>query len=31
MIVFNGKDLEEVAPVKIEDIRVSPIKATPVE
>lgn len=31
MIIFDGKDLEEVAPVKIEDIRVSPIKATPVE
>lgn len=30
MIVFNGIDLEDVAPVKIEDIRVSPIEITPV-
>lgn len=30
MIVFNGIALESVAPVKIEDIRVSPIKYSPV-
>ena len=30
MIYFNGKALESVAPVKIEDIRVSPIIQTPV-
>lgn len=30
MIVFNGITLESVAPVKIEDIRVSPIKYNPV-
>ena len=30
MILFNGKDLEEIAPVKIEDIRVGPIQITPV-
>ena len=30
MIFFNGKDLETIAPVKIEDIRVSPIKTSPV-
>ena len=26
MIIFNGVDLEEIAPVKIDDIRVSPIQ-----
>ena len=31
MIVFNGADLQEIVPVKIEDIRVSPIDAEPVE
>lgn len=30
MIVFNGVDLQNIAPVKIEDIRVSPISITPV-
>ena len=30
MIVFNGMALENIAPVKIEDIRVSPIIQTPV-
>lgn len=30
MIVFNGVSLESVAPVKIEDIRVSPIRYNPV-
>ena len=30
MIKFNGVDLENVAPVKIDDIRVSPIQTTPV-
>jgi phage-related protein len=30
MIVFNGVDITQVAPVKIEDIRVSPIKYNPV-
>ena len=30
MIIFNGVDLEEIAPVKIDDIRVSPIQITPV-
>lgn len=30
MIVFNGMALEAIAPVKIEDIRVSPIIQTPV-
>lgn len=30
MIVFDGIDLEDVAPVKIEDIRVSPISTSPV-
>ena len=30
MIIFNGVDLEEIAPVKIDDIRVSPIQTTPV-
>ena len=30
MIVFNGRTLESVAPVKIEDIRVSPIQLNPV-
>lgn len=29
MIIFNGVDLETVAPVKIDDIRVSPISTTP--
>lgn len=29
MILFNGVDLEEIAPVKIDDIRVSPIQVTP--
>lgn len=29
MIVFDGIDLEDIAPVKIEDIRVSPITITP--
>ena len=29
MIIFNGVDLEEIAPVKIDDIRVSPIQTTP--
>ena len=27
MIIFNGVDLEEIAPVKIEDIRVNPMSA----
>ena len=30
MIKFDGVDLENVAPVKIDDIRVSPIQTTPV-
>lgn len=30
MIIFNGVDLEEIAPVKIDDIRVSPIQTNPV-
>lgn len=30
MIVFNGVDLQDIAPVRIEDIRVSPISAQPV-
>ena len=30
MIIFNGKDLEEIAPVKIDDIRVNPIQTSPV-
>lgn len=30
MIVFNGVDLQDIAPVKIEDIRVSPISIQPV-
>lgn len=30
MIIFNGLALESIAPVKIEDIRVSPIVQTPV-
>ena len=30
MIVFNNKDLEQIAPVKIDDIRVSPIEISPV-
>ena len=30
MIKFDGVDLEDVAPVKIDDIRVSPIQITPV-
>lgn len=29
MIIFNGVDLETIAPVKIDDIRVSPIQTTP--
>ena len=29
MISFNGIDLQEIVPVKIEDIRVSPIQTTP--
>ena len=29
MIIFNGKDLEEVAPIKIDDIRVNPITVSP--
>lgn len=29
MIIFNGVDLEGIAPVKIDDIRVSPIQTTP--
>ena len=29
MIIFNGVDLESIAPVKIDDIRVSPIQTTP--
>lgn len=29
MITFNGIDLEEIVPVKIDDIRVSPIQITP--
>lgn len=31
MIIFNGVDLEEIAPVKIEDIRVTPMNVQPVE
>ena len=31
MIIFKGIDLEEIAPVKIEDIRVSPMSIQPVE
>ena len=30
MIIFNGVDLEEIAPVKIDDIRVTPIQTNPV-
>ena len=30
MIIFNGVDLEEIVPVKIDDIHVSPIQTTPV-
>lgn len=30
MIKFNGVDLEDIAPVKIDDIRVNPIQTTPV-
>ena len=30
MILFNNVDLEDIAPVKIDDIRVSPIQTTPV-
>lgn len=30
MIIFNGVDLETIAPVKIDDIRVGPIQTTPV-
>ena len=30
MIIFDGVSLESVAPIKIEDIRVSPIRLTPV-
>lgn len=30
MIIFNGTDLEEIAPVMIEDIRVSPVQMNPV-
>lgn len=30
MIIFDGVDLESVAPVKIDDIRVNPIQTTPV-
>lgn len=30
MITFNGVDLEDIAPVKIDDIRVNPIQTTPV-
>ena len=30
MITFNGLDLEDIAPVMIEDIRVSPLQAKPV-
>ena len=29
MIIFNGVDLEEIIPVKIDDIRVNPIQTTP--
>lgn len=29
MIVFNGVDLQDIAPVKIDDIRVNPIQITP--
>lgn len=29
MIIFGGKDLEEIAPVKIEDIRVNPVSVSP--
>ena len=29
MIIFNGVDLERIAPVKIDDIRVSPIQTNP--
>ena len=29
MIIFNNRDLEEIAPVKIEDITVSPIQLNP--
>ena len=31
MIVFNGVDLQSVAPVKIDDIRVSPMQVNPIE
>ena len=30
MIVFHGDDLEELVPIKIDDIRVSPVTLTPV-
>ena len=30
MIIFDGVDLENIAPVKIDDIRVNPIQTTPV-
>jgi hypothetical protein len=30
MIIFNGIDLQDIAPVKIDDIRVNPIQTTPV-
>ena len=30
MIIFSGKDLENVAPVSIDDIKVNPIQTTPV-
>lgn len=31
MIVFNGVDLEEISPVKFDDIRVSPMNVNPIE
>ena len=31
MIMFNGVDLEDIAPIKIDDIRVSPMNAQPVD
>ena len=30
MIVYNNADFESIAPVRIDDIRVSPIQTTPV-
>lgn len=30
MIIFNGVDLQEIAPIKIDDIKVSPIQTSPV-